>query len=35
MIDLKLLRQDPDVFRRGARAKGIDVDVDRLLNLDE
>ncbi len=35
MIDLKLLRQDPDVFRRGARAKGIDVDIDRLVNLDE
>ena len=35
MIDLKLLRQDPDVFRRGALAKGIDVDVDRLVNLDE
>ncbi len=35
MIDLKHLRHDPDLYRRGSRAKGIDVDVDRLLKLDE
>ncbi|MCH8825165.1 MAG: serine--tRNA ligase [Planctomycetes bacterium] len=35
MIDLKLLRQDPDVYRQGARAKGVDVDIDELLHLDE
>ncbi len=35
MIDLKLLRKNPDVFRHGARAKGMDVDVDLLLKLDE
>ena len=35
MIDLKRLRQDPDVFRRGARAKGMNIDVDLLLKLDE
>ena len=35
MIDLKQLREDPDRFVRGARAKGSDVDIDRLLELDE
>jgi seryl-tRNA synthetase len=35
MIDLKELRADPDRFRRGARDKGIDVDIDALLALDE
>jgi seryl-tRNA synthetase len=34
MIDLKHLRADPDRFRQGARDKGIDVDIDRLLELD-
>jgi seryl-tRNA synthetase len=35
MIDLKALRSDPDRFRRGANDKGITVDIDRLLELDE
>ncbi|MCZ6445914.1 MAG: serine--tRNA ligase, partial [Planctomycetota bacterium] len=35
MIDLKQLREDPERFKRGARDKGIDVDIDRLLKLDE
>ncbi len=35
MIDLKQLREDPERFRRGARLKGVGVDVDRLLALDE
>ena len=35
MIDLKQLRADPDRFKRGARDKGIDVDIDRLIKLDE
>ena len=35
MIDLKRLRADPDRFKRGARDKGIDVDIERLLKLDE
>jgi seryl-tRNA synthetase len=35
MIDLKQLRENPDRFRQGAREKGIDVDIDRLLALDE
>ena len=35
MIDLKQLREDPERFKRGARDKGIDVDIDRLVKLDE
>jgi len=34
MIDLRELREDPERFRRGARRKGVDVDIDRLLELD-
>jgi len=35
MIDLKQLRDDPERFIKGAKAKAIDVDIDRLLRLDE
>ncbi len=35
MIDLKQLREDPDRFRDGAAAKGVNVDIDELLTLDE
>jgi len=35
MIDLKRLRADPDRFKRGARDKGVDVDIELLLRLDE
>jgi seryl-tRNA synthetase len=35
MIDLKQLRENPDRFKRGARDKGVDVDIERLLKLDE
>ncbi|MEO0483395.1 MAG: aminoacyl--tRNA ligase-related protein, partial [Planctomycetota bacterium] len=34
MIDLKQLRDDPDRFRDGARKKGVDVSIDRILELD-
>jgi seryl-tRNA synthetase len=35
MIDLKALREDPQRYRRGAAAKGIDADIDALVALDE
>ena len=35
MIDLKDLRENPDKYRRGARLKGVTVDVDAILSLDE
>jgi seryl-tRNA synthetase len=34
VIDIALLRTDPDLVRRTARAKGSDVDVDRLIGVD-
>lgn len=34
MIDLKALRENPARFTDGARKKGVDVDIDRLLALD-
>ena len=35
MIDLKDLRENPDKYRRGAQLKGVSVDVDAVLALDE
>ncbi|MBL9118921.1 MAG: serine--tRNA ligase [Phycisphaerae bacterium] len=35
MIDIKQLRETPDRFRNGCRDKGMPVDIDRLLALDE
>lgn len=34
MIDLKALRENPEKFRAGAKAKRISVDVDAILKLD-
>ncbi|MCB9837744.1 MAG: serine--tRNA ligase [Phycisphaeraceae bacterium] len=35
MIDLKHLREDPEHYRKGARLKNVDIDIDRVLGLDE
>ena len=35
MIDLKDLRENPDKYRRGAKLKNVNVDVDAVLALDE
>ena len=35
MLDLKFIRQNPDVVRAGAAKKRIACDVDRILELDE
>jgi len=35
MIDLKDLRERPERYREGAALKGVDVDIDRVLELDE
>jgi seryl-tRNA synthetase len=35
MIDLKDVRENPDRYRQAARLKRIDVDIDRLLELEE
>ena len=34
MIDLKDLRENPEIYRAGARAKNTDVDVNEVLRLD-
>ena len=35
MIDIRLLREDPDRFRKGAEQKHIQVDIDAILDLDK
>ena len=35
MLDIKFIRESPDLVRRGAAAKNISVDLDTLLALDE
>lgn len=35
MIDLKDLRENPEKYRRGAHLKGVQVDMDAILALDE
>lgn len=34
MIDIKLLRENPNAFRDAARAKNVDIEVERILELD-
>lgn len=34
MIDLKVLRETPNVIRDAAQAKNVEVDIDRILDLD-
>jgi len=34
MIDLKQLRDNPETYREGAHLKGMDVDIDRVLEVD-
>jgi seryl-tRNA synthetase len=34
MIDIKLVRENPQIFKDGAKAKRFDVNIDRLLELD-
>jgi len=35
MIDIKNIRSDPQRFKDAAKAKGFDVDIDKLLQIDE
>ncbi len=34
MVDIKLIRENPDYFKEGARKKGFEVDIDRILKID-
>jgi seryl-tRNA synthetase len=35
MVDLKDLRENPEKYRRGAELKGVKVDIDQVLRVDE
>jgi len=35
MIDIKILREHPEKFKEGARKKGIEIDIDLILKLDQ
>jgi seryl-tRNA synthetase len=35
MLDINFIRENPDLVKDGADKKGFDVDIDRLLELDE
>jgi seryl-tRNA synthetase len=35
MLDISFIRQNTDRVRQSAKAKGVDVDIDKLLSLDE
>jgi len=35
MLDIKFLRANPEAVKKGARDKGVDVDIDELLALDD
>ncbi len=35
MVDIKLLRENPEIFREGAKKKGFDIDIDEILMVDE
>jgi len=35
MVDLKDLRENPEKYRRGAELKGVKVDIDQILRLDQ
>src|SRR3989338_4515464 len=35
MLDIKFIRENKDIVVAGARKKRIDVDIDKLLNLDD
>ncbi len=35
MLDIRFIRENPDTVKKGIKNKGVEVDVDRLLALDE
>ena len=35
MLDIKFIRQNPEIVKEAARKKGVSVDIDQLLALDE
>ncbi|MFC1789618.1 serine--tRNA ligase [Patescibacteria group bacterium] len=35
MLDIKFIRENPKLVKQGAKNKGVDVDIDRLLEVDK
>ncbi len=35
MIDIKILRENPELVKQGAKKKNVDIDVDKILELDK
>ena len=35
MLDIKFIRQNPDIIKEGCRKKQVKVDIDRLLEVDK
>ncbi len=35
MIDIKLIRENPDNYKNAAKVKGYSIDIDELLSVDE
>lgn len=35
MLDIKFIRQNPDAVKEGCRKKQVEVDVDKLLEVDK
>ena len=35
MIDIKLIREEPERFKKACADKGFDADIDRLVQVDE
>ena len=35
MLDIKFIRQNPEIVKEGCRKKQVDIDINRLLELDE
>lgn len=35
MLDIKFIRENPKLIKEGAKNKGVDVDIDRLLEVDK
>ncbi|MDD4990423.1 MAG: hypothetical protein PHW31_03905, partial [Candidatus Pacebacteria bacterium] len=35
MLDIKFIRENPEKVKQGARNKGAEVDIDKLLELDK
>ena len=35
MLDIKFIRENPEIVKKGAKNKGIDIDVDKILKIDD